>query len=59
LTELSLSDNDSLAHLPRGIIHCTKLETLEIDGTDISPSSMDPDLLSFLKEKVCCRLLAR
>jgi len=51
LTELSLSDNDSLAYLPRGIMQCTALETLEIDGTEISPSSMDPDVLSFLKGK--------
>lgn len=31
---------------------CTELSTLEIDGTEISPADLPPDLLAFLKERV-------
>jgi Leucine-rich repeat (LRR) protein len=52
LTELSLSDNDSLNTLPSGLMNCTELTQLEIDGTDISPGALPSDLLDFLKERV-------
>lgn len=32
LTEISLSDNDTLSTLPKGLMKCTELGTLEMDG---------------------------
>jgi Leucine-rich repeat (LRR) protein len=51
LTELSLSDNDTLETLPTGLMSCTELSMLEIDGTEIAPTELPGDLLAFLKEK--------
>lgn len=51
LEELSLSDNDTLATLPTGLMACTELTMLEIDGTEISPTDLPGDLLEFLKER--------
>ena len=51
LEELSLSDNDGLATLPTGLMACTELTMLEIDGTEISPTDLPGDLLEFLKDR--------
>lgn len=51
LTELSLSDNDTLETLPMGLLQCTELSMLEIDGTEVAPTELPAELLAFLKEK--------
>jgi len=51
LQELSLSDNETLSTLPRGILNCIDLSTLEIDGTDIRPMQLPPEVLQFLKDR--------
>ena len=39
------------ATLPLGLMKCTELTMLEIDGTEVSPGELPGDLLAFLKEK--------
>lgn len=51
LTELSLSDNDTLETLPMGLLQCTELSMLEIDGTEVAPTELPSELLAFLKDK--------